>query len=404
MGAHSAILGGSTAARLLACPASYLESQKAPVGDVESSYAAEGTMLHGVVADCVQRKLTSAEIRDRGYVGVEILTEEQNETIARALGCLEELKARFKGEKPWRILSLEEMLQLPTVIGAFGSVDLVITNDTIVIVLDWKFGAGIPVAALYKLDDGSEQLNAQGAFYACAARGKYKRQFRNKRIIIAIVQPRLDPPMSWAETDAEELDGFLAAFAGATLEALSRDAYRSRGDHCRFALCKSTCPLWLGPVIDLSILDPAKAQLEESVDPRAGAYGAYLSKAMELVELAETWAAEIRRMAHVYQEDGGRVPGWKLVPKRGTRQWKDPENTAAQLRTVGAMSDDIFSKPELMSVAQVEKAMKKKGIPVPPDLFQTVSTGTTITRSDDPRPEATHGAMITDIRKALKAL
>src|SRR6478736_3698461 len=180
MGAHSSILGGSTAARLLACPASYLEGQKSPVSDVESIYAAEGTMLHEVITDCVGRGLTSESIRLKGYGGPHVLTDEQTETIARALVCLEDLKTRFAGTRRWRVLCREEMLELPGVPGAFGSVDLVLYNNDIVIVLDWKFGSGITVKALYDLPDGTQQLNAQGAFYACSARGKYKRHFRGK--------------------------------------------------------------------------------------------------------------------------------------------------------------------------------------------------------------------------------
>jgi len=399
-------LGGSTAQRLLACPASYLEAQKSPISDVSSSYADEGTMLHTVVSWCVQHKK-----RVGGYMawakqgsGSPALTEEQQEVINDALDALTDLQQKYAGEKPWRVIALEEMLQLPGVIGAFGSVDLVATNDVAVIVADWKFGAGIPVKALYTMPDGSLQLNAQAAFYACAARGKYKRHFKNKTIVCAIIQPRLEPHYSYTDTDEDELDGFIHAFGGAVLEALSRDAYRERGEHCRFAPCKSTCILWTGPVIDLSILMPTKPALQQSVDPRGNPYGKYLSQAMDLVEMAETWATEIRRQAHVYLEDGGAVPNWKLVPKRATRQWKEPKEVPALLRTAGALDEDIFTKPELKSVKQVEDSLKPKKIALPAELYQSISSGTTIAHADDARPESTHGMVIENVRKALKAL
>jgi hypothetical protein len=293
-GTHSAILGGSTAQRLLACPASYLEAQKSPINDVSSSYADEGTMLHEVVSWCVKHKKQAADYLVKHTDGT--LTDEQADAVDDALFALTDLQQKY------------------------------------------------------------------------------------------------------------ELDGFVHAFGGAVLEALSRDAHRERGEHCRFAPCKSTCKLWVGPVVDLSILLPTKPALQQSVDPRGNPYGKYLSQAMDLVEMAETWAVEIRRQAHVYLEDGGEVANWKLVPKRATRQWKEPKEVPALLRTAGALDEDIFTKPELKSVKQVEDSLKPKKIALPAELYQSISSGTTIAHSDDARPESTHGKVIENVRKALKAL
>lgn len=405
---HSVILGGSNAQRLLTCPASYMESMKSPVSDFESSYAAEGTMLHECITECVRRKLTAKLIRAVGFKShlPHILNEEQEEALAKALDALEEIKAMYPGARAWRVLALEKRMTLPGVTGAFGTVDLVLANDVAVIVLDWKFGAGVPVFALYPMPDGSEQLNAQGAFYACGARAALKRQFKDKAIVVAIVQPRLDPPFSIAQTDDVELDGFLMAFGNAVLEAMGRDAYRERGEHCRFALCKATCPLFVGPVIEMSILDPAKAALVASSGGSPTEYGAFLSRALTLAEMAELWATEIRRQAHVFLEDGGLVKEWKLVPKRGTRRWVQPDkDTIAELTKLdGVTEKDVMSEPTLKSVKQVEDALKPRKIAVPPALFDMVSTGTTIARNDDARPEATRATVINDLRAALTQL
>ena len=125
---------------------------------------------------------------------------------------------------------------------------------------------------------------------------------------------------------------------------------------------------------------------------------------MHLAELAETWAGEIRKQAHVYLEDGGLIPEWKLVPKRGMRKWADEAATPRALSDLGAYSDDVFTKPELRSVAQVEKALKARNIEIPQDMWMMVSSGTTIAPAGDPRPESTHGQVAENVRKALKAL
>jgi hypothetical protein len=393
MSSHSAILGGSNAARILACPASYAEQLKNPQVDVPSVYADEGTLLHNIIAEMV----SSHPVSD------DLVSEAQMEVLKLALKTLDKLKQRYGGK--FRIVGVEQTLPLPGVTGAFGSVDLVLANKTTVIVLDWKFGQGIPVKALYSDAELGDQLNPQLAFYACAARARHKRRFKGKTIVLAIVQPRMPEPLDYVETDDAELDDFLVAFQTAYLEALGRNARRERGEHCRFATCKATCPLWTGPVLDLAIINPAKAALEASQGTApATDYGAFLARALHLAELAETWAGEIRKQSHVYLEDGGTIPDWKLVPKRGTRKWASEDATPATLRGLGAREEDIWTEPVLRSVSQAEKALKGRGIALPEDAWMMVSTGTTIAPAGDPRPESTHGQVVEDFRQALKAL
>jgi hypothetical protein len=52
----------------------------------------------------------------------------------------------------------------------------------------------------------------------------------------------------------------------------------------------------------------------------------------------------------------------------------------------------------------MEKALKSKGIVIPPELYTAVSNGTTIAPDGDPRPNAGHGEIVADLQKALSAL
>ena len=95
-------------------------------------------------------------------------------------------------------------------------------------VVDFKFGCGVRVLALYP--DGDEDiLNAQLLFYAAAARHSLPEFFAGvEEIILMIVQP-----MS-IEEDAElvsavsvthgELDDFITVYRAACAEALGSDA------------------------------------------------------------------------------------------------------------------------------------------------------------------------------------
>jgi hypothetical protein len=392
MTSHSTILGGSNAQRLLACPASHQELMRSPDTDTSSIYADEGSMLHEVIS----ARLTGMEMNI-------VLEQEQEATLQKALTSLHALKKAWGGG--FRINAIEETIPFPGVPGSFGTCDLVLSSKTHVLVVDWKFGSGVPVSALYELPDGSDMVNPQLAFYAICARAQRPKLFNGKKIVLVIIQPRLDS-VSEVVTDNEELDQFKESMTNAYIEAIGRDPHRERGEHCRFARCKVTCKLWTGPLLDLSALDPNKAALRGSQTPAAQAeYSTFLTRALAVAEFAETWAEEIRRQAHLYLTDGGLIGGWKLVPKRGTRKWIGSDGeTAEALMRAGVEHADIYTKPELKSVKQVEDALKPKKLAVPESLFQMVSTGTTLAHDDDDRPTATHATAIADLRTALKGL
>ena len=75
---------------------------------------------------------------------------------------------------------LEQRVDFPTIPGAFGTADLLVRIGATVHVIDFKFGAGVRVLALYP--DGDEDvINAQLLFYAAAARHSLPEIFRRRR-------------------------------------------------------------------------------------------------------------------------------------------------------------------------------------------------------------------------------
>ena len=64
---------------------------------------------------------------------------------------------------------LEQRVIFPTIAGAFGTADLIVRIGGTIHIVDFKFGTGVRVLALYP--DGDEDIiNAQLLFYAAAAR------------------------------------------------------------------------------------------------------------------------------------------------------------------------------------------------------------------------------------------
>ena len=80
---------------------------------------------------------------------------------------------------------------------------------------------------------------------------------------------------------------------------------------------------------------------------------------------------------------GGSIEGWKVVEGRKTRSWTDPIQTELWLKQQGY--DQIYTKPVLLSVAQMEAALKGESLDM--DELVTIGYGQpTIAPEKDKRP------------------
>jgi hypothetical protein len=110
-----------------------------------------------------------------------------------------------------------------------------------------------------------------------------------------------------------------------------------------------------------------------------------LAEALGQIELLEGWIKDARKLAQELIESGIDVPGWKLVPKRATRQWIDENKAFVALLDMGLNADELA---ELRSPAQIEKVLKKRNLALPDNVVTSVSSGNTLAPADDPRPSA----------------
>src|SRR5262249_56137125 len=82
----------------------------------------------------------------------------------------------------------------PPTTGAFGTADLVVRIGNTIYIIDFKFGSGVRVLALYP--DGDEDvINAQPLFYAAGVRHSLPEFFAGvKEVVLTIVQPQSIEP------------------------------------------------------------------------------------------------------------------------------------------------------------------------------------------------------------------
>jgi hypothetical protein len=352
--AHSSIVGGSTAKRVINCPGSVALVQRMPP-QVESKYAAEGTLLHSAI----QRLLDTDDTL--GTVAAEMrLTDEQQEKLTFCVNALDQIDP--KREMVYSTEAQVEFEGVNVLEGVFGSADLVGRLGDRAIVLDWKFGDGVMVEA---------EENPQGLFYAAAAMKTSKTQwaFRDAtEVEIIIVQP---PHVRRWVTTFKRVHEFERELVEAVKSSRRPDAPLAIGDHCRWCTAKPICPAFNGE-IDRTVHVALK-----DID------GEMLGEVLRRAEVLESFISDARTLAQARLEKGMPVPGYKLVAKRATRQWADDVRAAEALRNAGLVDDDF---KEIRSPAQIEKVCKNLGVPFPTDQVVSVSSGNALAPESDKRP------------------
>ena len=357
MAAHSNVVGGSTAKRVMACPGSVALVQKMPP-QPSSVHADTGTLLHNTIASILETGKPPHEFLGATYNGIELTDDLLERKLLPALAALDEIDPDKTME-----YAVEQVVGFGNALpGVFGSADLVGRIGDRGVLLDWKFGDGVAVSA---------EENPQGLFYVAAAlrTAKTKWAFADvEDIEIIIVQPPY--VKRWVTTPAR-VKQFEAELMLAVRAAEQPDAPLAAGDHCRWCTAKTICP-----VVSGAVARAARTAIKTVNVDR-------LAEALGQIELLEGYIKDARDMAQQLLENGVEVPGWKLVPKRATRKWADDKKVLTTLTEAG-LNIEQLTDPK--SPAQMEKVLKKHNVPMPTDLIVSVSTGSTLAPEDAPRP------------------
>lgn len=379
---HSRIVGGSTAKQVMHCPGSVKLCQQMPIGTVSTPFADRGTLLHTAVADVLENGTEPAKLIGVKYKDEELTRELHDDKLVTALELFDAYMDEVDPAGMAEYMIESEVGFGKFIPGVFGSCDVLSKAGSRAVVLDWKFGDGVPVEA----DD-----NYQLLFYAAAARRTERTKWVFEDVTeveLVIIQP---PAIKRWVTTIGRLDSFEQELKAAVKLAAKADAPLQQGEHCRWCKGKPICPKMTGAV-DRAL----QLQLKE-VDVTK------LGKVLHQAVLLEQWLDDLRRLSHLAMENGVEIPGWKLVNKRGTRQWVEPDAVVAQiLAQYPEVCITETQKTEVLSPAQMEKMLKKKKLSLPEKMVTVVSSGTTIAPIEDPRPAA---VMIGDqLAKALNNL
>lgn len=385
--AHSgrahALLGASKAPQWLNCtPSARIQDG---IEDTPSEFAEEGTVAHEL-----------SEIKLRQYL--EVNNSKRREKLAQDLEKIkankyysaemdehtEEYKTivseRFmdaKSRSSDAIIQFESRLDFSEwVPDGFGTGDVTIIADSVMEIIDLKYGKGVAVSA---------ENNSQMRLYALGAISEYGFLYDIQTVRMTIIQPRLDS-ISTDEMSVEDLlkwaDEIVRPKA---ILAAAGDGDFVPGDHCRWCKVNATCRARAEVNLEMAkyeFQDPPLLSIEE------------IGEILYRADALQKWASDISKYAFEQAEKlGVKIPGWKLVEGRSNRTYTDKQAVADTLIIEGCEEDAIYKPRDILGITDMEKMLGKK-------LFSDLLEGLVIKPSgkpvlvseEDKRPELNSAA------------
>ena len=222
----------------------------------------------------------------------------------------------------------------------YGTTDCIIIGGNSMHVIDFKYGK-VPVSA---------HENPQMMLYALGALLEYSILFNIGKVVLVIVQPRLE-----SITECEMSESDLRYWATNTVMGAAEKAFKGEGDcvageHCRYCRAKALCRARADSNLSLEVFNYRKPPLLSNEE-----VGQILEKAQDLAK----WAKAIAEYALNETLRGGDIPGWKAVEGRGSRSFTDIDEAFKSLIAKG-YDEALLYKRVPLTAPQVEEVLGKE--------------------------------------------
>lgn len=387
-------LSPSSSDRWISCPASVQLIATLPQRDESSVYAREGTLAHGL-AEIVaggRFKLVSEKQRQADFKkwkaefdaeGYETGTFEEMHKHAMEYADL--LEDRVAATPGFGVSVHLEQRMNSGVEACWGTSDAVITSDSHIEIIDFKYGAGVPVSAVE---------NSQLRLYGLGALDTFGDVLgETENVTMTVHQPRLDSVSSETLT-AEELRQWRSTVASpAAQEALHGEdpAFGPSASACRWCplagICKPRIEAETAEVFgDLT----AEEDPEPPTEPKL-LNAEEVSRILGRVKAVKDWLVAFEEAAlDMAFTQGIQIPGYKVVKSGGRRSITKPEQAIEALVAAGYELESVAdTKPKTLGT--LEKLVGKAKLPEVIGDFISKSEGKeSIVPEEDPRPAVTN--------------
>jgi len=314
--------------------------------DESSEFAREGTFAHAVFEQellmFLGRPFTDLDPTDVEQYYNSALHDYVLEAVS---AVVERIKEAYTVCKDPKILVEQRLDFSPWVPEGFGTGDVVIVTDSLIEVMDLKYGKGIVVDA---------EDNSQMRLYGLGAYNEFSHLYDIKTCRMTILQPRLNNYPSEQLAMDKLLD-----WGRDVVKPLAKLAWEGKGEmrageHCTKGFCRARyqCPQRAKQAYELAsasfaLVEPELLSMEQIVK--------VLPKADMLID----WLNDVKSYALKKAEKGVEIPGYKLVEGRSNRKYSKPDDVAKRLIDSGINEALIYEK-SLLGITAMEKVLGKK--------------------------------------------
>jgi len=335
-------LNPSSADRWTTCTASprFILENWDKVQSSDTIYNQEGTTAHEVVA---------AFLQDRQPRPSECPVPVDSDMLWHGWNYMEHVLSCMK---PGGKLLVEMKLPLWYMKDRNAIVDAAVINDDCLHVIDYKYGAGIPV---------HPENNLQAAIYAFSV-GRLRAPIPSAfPVFIHIFQPRGrnsedGPAHIWETTwlDVCKLTQKVSTAASFILEDFSEmTKFAPSEKACQWCPAKGFCTARQQSMADgLEVIDHQSTPL-----PSPGVLSQeQLVRVLTHKKAISSWLDDVEEWAEGFLKGGGTIPGFKLVESRGgNRRWSDPAKAAELL-----LRDTVLKRAEVISETTISPGAAEK--------------------------------------------
>lgn len=324
--AHS-LFSASAAYRWLNCTASVEFSKGMP--DTSSKDAEEGTLAHELAAALAARAVgLDAVMPDREY---------DPDTMKYCQGYAD-FVAKYASAVPGAVKCFEHRVDYSSIVpGGVGTADCLIAGSDVLQVIDFKFGIGVKVDAVW---------NPQMMLYALGALDEFYQDGKKPALVtMAIYQPRIgNTPLFTCATEA--LMARASKFTEAARKALGNEAEFKTGEWCRFCRAAGKCRALKESfdALTANFDKPAPDLTDEEI-------AAILSKKSAF----NAWIEKVEAFATECALRGHKFPGM-AIKCRTVRAYGDQEKVAMALAEAGI---DPWQK-KIKPLTAVERELGRK--------------------------------------------
>ena len=362
-----ALLSPSAAHRWIHCPPSARLCEAAK--EASSAYAQEGFCAHEL-AEYKLRKSLGEDVKDPREDLSFYDASMENHTDDYVQFCMEEYQRLSEYGKP--LIFVEQRVCYDDYVPqGSGSVDCLIVSGNEMVVIDLKYGAGVPVDAA---------ANPQLRLYALGAWLMLDNLFGEQGITdikTIVYQPRREN-ISMEHISAQDL----IHWADVTVRPAAELAWKGEGEQCagiwcQFCRIKARCRTRAEANTALAAYDFREPFLLENEE---------IAAILDQSELFKNWIKDVEAFALTEALRGVKFPGYKVVEGRSNRRYADEAAVAAQVQNIGF---DPFEHKLLGVTAMTSMLGKKRFEETLGGLIEKPAGKPTLVHETDKRKEIT---------------